>query len=277
MLYQKILTEEMPYQMRVGVLRRFEEHRHADIEFHYCIRGSAELTVDKKSCRLNEGELLVIGPRVSHAVPQDGDADQQVLTAIVGPTFLRRHFARFSALRALVYDPTAVTEHHNLLLTCLQSCAELCRNPTAGGELMLTGELYRVCACLLNAFAESQQTDGCRERDLRRVANVERALELIHYDYARPLTIEEAAAATGYGKSNFCRIFKDVVGESFHRVLNRRRISNACLLLVESDLPISVVAQEVGFAECKTFCRVFKAEMGMTPGTYRDQTRHEIG
>lgn len=277
MLYQKILTEEMPYQMRVGVLRHFEEHRHADIEFHYCIRGSVELTVDKKSCRLNEGELLVIGPRVSHAVPQDGAADQQVLTAIVGPTFLRRHFARFSALRALVYDLTAVTENHNMLFTCLQSCAELCRYPTTGGELMLTGELYRVCACLFNEFTETQETDGYRERDLRRVANVERALELIHYDYARPLTIEDAAAATGYGKSNFCRIFKDVVGESFHRVLNRRRISNACLLLGESDLPISAVAQEVGFAECKTFCRIFKAEMGTTPGAYRDQIRRATG
>ena len=275
MLYQKILTDEMPYQVRFGTLRRFEEHRHAEIEFHYCIRGSLELTVDKKPCHVHEGALLVIGPMVSHAVPADGETDQQVLTVIVGPSLLRRHFARFSALRVSFCDLSTATEQHALFRSCLHACAELCRRPTPGGELMLTGELYRICACLLGELADTDGQGEREERDLRRVANVERAL--IHSDYARPLTIEDAAAATGYGKSNFCRIFKDVVGESFHRVLNRRRISNACLLLGESDLPISAVAQEVGFAECKTFCRIFKAEMGMTPGAYRDQIRRAIG
>ena len=95
MLYQKILTDEMPYQMRAGELGRFEEHRHAEIEFHYCLSGEVELTVDKKSCRVRQGELLVIGPMISHAVPRDGDSGQRVLTVIVGPSFLRRHFARF--------------------------------------------------------------------------------------------------------------------------------------------------------------------------------------
>ena len=277
MLYQKILTDEMPYQVRVGSLRRFEEHRHVEIEFHYCIRGDLELTVDKKNCLIREGELLVIGPMVAHAVPADGDADQQVLTAIVGPSLLRRHFARFSTLRTSVCDLTASSDIHGMLLASLQACAELCRRPMPGGELMLTGELYRICACLLGELAQTEGQEEREERDLRRVANVERALDLIHYDYARPLTVEEAAAATGYGKSNFCKIFKDVVGESFHRVLNRRRVSNACLLLGESDLPVSAVAQEVGFAECKTFCRVFKEEMGTTPGAYRAQTRGAKG
>ena len=277
MLYQKILTDEMPYQMRAGELGRFEEHRHAEIEFHYCLSGEVELTVDKKSCRVRQGELLVIGPMISHAVPRDGDLGQRVLTVIVGPSFLRRHFARFSALRACICDLSSSTENHRILRACLLTCAGLCRHPAAEDELMLTGELYRACACLLGELDETGESGGREERDRRRVANVERALEMIHYDYAHPLTVEDAAAATGYGKSNFCKIFKEVVGESFHRLLNRRRISCACLLLGESDLPISTVAQEVGFVECKTFCRVFKEEMGMTPGVYRLQTRTDEG
>ena len=31
------------------------------------------------------------------------------------------------------------------------------------------------------------------------------------------------------------------------------------------------IAAEVGFADAKSFCRVFKAQMGISPGAYRKQ------
>ena len=34
MLYQKILTEEMPYQIMLNRLYGFGDHRHGDIEFN---------------------------------------------------------------------------------------------------------------------------------------------------------------------------------------------------------------------------------------------------
>ena len=36
---------------------------------------------------------------------------------------------------------------------------------------------------------------------------LQKALELIHSRYAEPITVEQAADITGYGKSNFCKIF----------------------------------------------------------------------
>ena len=79
----------------------------------------------------------------------------------------------------------------------------------------------------------------------------------------------EAARAAGCSTSNFCRTFKTIVGESFHKRLNRHRISCALGLLRESSMQISDIAAEVGFPEAKSFCRVFRDIMGMTPGEYR--------
>ena len=42
MLYQKILTEEQPYQLILGRLSGFAEHRHADMEFNYCTRDAGK-------------------------------------------------------------------------------------------------------------------------------------------------------------------------------------------------------------------------------------------
>ena len=88
--------------------------------------------------------------------------------------------------------------------------------------------------------------------------NTEKALELICYDYKEHITVERAAALTGYSRNNFCTIFKKVVGESFHRALNRQRVECAAQLLQVSDLSVAAVATEVGFTESKAFCRVFR-------------------
>ena len=273
MIYQKILTEENPYQIFVGSLSCFAEHRHADIELHYCVKGELDLTINKVHYHATEGDLLLVGPMASHEVPKNAEGEQIVLTIIVGPAFLRHHFAHFSANS---YSPisslSSSNPTHQTLRSYLDLCLKLFSNPTDTSDLQLLGVLYQICAYLLDALAEPTKASDKEVYELRRVANIEKALEMIYRDYAKPLTIEEAALATGYGKSNFCKIFKQVVGDSFHHVLNVRRVKNACLLLRESDLSIASVGAEVGFAECKTFCRVFKAEMGVTPGVYRAQS-----
>ena len=111
--------------------------------------------------------------------------------------------------------------------------------------------------------------DDDRTGELSMVESIERALEMIYYDYKKTITVDDAAAATGYGKSNFCKIFKSVVGEGFHKALNRQRVRCAAGLLAHTSMSVADVAEEVGFCEAKTFCRVFGTVMGMTPGEYR--------
>ena len=136
-------------------------------------------------------------------------------------------------------------------------------------DLLCKGNLYKICSYLIEAISDGSSSEGDEEVSLRLVANVERALDLIHYAYPKPLTVEDAAEATGYGKSNFCKIFKSIVGKSFHRVLNEHRVKKAAEMLLETDMQISHIASEVGFSEAKTFCRVFKSVTGKTPGEYR--------
>ena len=99
--------------------------------------------------------------------------------------------------------------------------------------------------------------------------NIDKALDLIYYNYKEPLTVEYAARITGYSKSNFCKTFKKIVGESFHTTLNRQRIRCSLDLLSATDLSVAEISSEVGFSEAKAFCRVFRAIYGTTPGKYK--------
>ena len=93
MFYQNILTELSPYSARVSSLSFFGEHRHADIEIHYPLRGAFEVQLNKKSYTVKEGEVLLISPMVAHAFPTNLDTDKKVLTLIVGVSFLTKYFS----------------------------------------------------------------------------------------------------------------------------------------------------------------------------------------
>ena len=43
--------------------------------------------------------------------------------------------------------------------------------------------------------------------NIHSVANIDNALELVYYHYNEKVTVDDAARLTGYGKSNFCKIF----------------------------------------------------------------------
>ena len=65
------------------------------------------------------------------------------------------------------------------------------------------------------------------------------------------------------------RLFVRHVGENVSDYLGRLRIGRACMLVVETDRPISVIASEAGFSNLSNFNRRFLEARGMTPREFR--------
>ena len=262
-----------PYQASVGYPHEFGEHRHADIEINYCVKGSFEVVVNKQKHEINEGEFALIGPMRAHSFPASDDKqNKKRLTLIVGVTFLKNSFSYFTNMKndIIILGKDEDSEAGVKLRELLDETAELCKCKKAErNDLLLRGNLYKICAYLIEIIKSSGDVTELENKEMRKVANIEKALEMIYYDHASPLTLEDAASATGYGKSNFCKIFKEITGDTFHNVLNRQRIQSACDLLEETNMPISDIALQVGFGEAKTFCRIFRSITDMTPREYR--------
>jgi AraC-like DNA-binding protein len=207
---------------------------------------------------------------VAHLFPESEDTDRKILTVILGLSFLKKHFSYLSNIRHKIYsvENNSGSDTHKKLYSTLVETAEFCQDKDRR-ELLVRGNLYKMCSYLIDIITASNDLSKAESKEMVKVANIEKALEMIYYDYSSPLTVDEAAVSTGYGKSHFCKIFKNIIGDTFHNVLNRHRVEVACGLLSQTNMPISEIAVQVGFAETKTFCRVFKAETSVTPGQYR--------
>jgi AraC-like DNA-binding protein len=99
-----------------------------------------------------------------------------------------------------------------------------------------------------------------------------RARDTIDRSFAAPLDVAALARVAHVSPAHFARQFRAVFGETPHRYLQRRRIERAMELLRDTDLPVTEVCLEVGFASLGTFSRTFSAVVGESPSAYRERT-----
>jgi LacI family transcriptional regulator len=67
-----------------------------------------------------------------------------------------------------------------------------------------------------------------------------------------------------------------LLGRSPKQEITRVQLERARRLLVDSELPVATVAERCGFTDAKYFCQVFRTRVGLTPATFRRQTRQPL-
>jgi AraC-like DNA-binding protein len=106
--------------------------------------------------------------------------------------------------------------------------------------------------------------------------NLTRAIEAMHAEPARDWTVEALARVSGMSRSAFAARFKAVVGQTPLDYLTRWRIYRASRLMQKSGTSLSDVARGVGYESVAAFNRVFKREIGATPGAFRKVVAGEL-
>ena len=97
-------------------------------------------------------------------------------------------------------------------------------------------------------------------------------LDLLHADYATPLTLAGVAARVGVHPVHLSRAFRQRFGQTLGEYVNRLRVRSACEQLRRARPPALVeVALMTGFADQSHLCRVFKRLVGCSPGRYRER------
>ncbi|MGY3708263.1 helix-turn-helix transcriptional regulator [Granulicatella adiacens] len=97
-------------------------------------------------------------------------------------------------------------------------------------------------------------------------------LEVIHFIRNRTnhnLRIEDIASHVHLSRSHLSRLFKKEVGVTILDFINESKIEEACLLLRNTNKPLSEISDFLGFSSQSYFQNVFKAYRGITPRTYR--------
>ena len=100
--------------------------------------------------------------------------------------------------------------------------------------------------------------------------HIRKCIAYIYQNQNADLSVKGLAAYLGLNPSYLSKRFSKEVGTTLKRFVTEARISTACDLLKNTDLPYIEIAYSLGFSTQSMFIRIFKAQMGVTPKTYRE-------
>ena len=100
-----------------------------------------------------------------------------------------------------------------------------------------------------------------------------RCLDLLRSRFSEDICLDELAAEARLSSFHFARMFKQSVGVPPRVYLTQLRMEKACELLEQTDLPITEIAQEVGYSSNQVLARVFTKHRHMNPTDYRRAVR----
>ena len=69
------------------------------------------------------------------------------------------------------------------------------------------------------------------------------------------------------------RRVKELYGTSFTELVKERRFSEAEQLLLNTDVPVSAIAEAVGYENNSFFHRIFRQQYGISPSKWRKEKR----
>jgi LacI family transcriptional regulator len=110
-----------------------------------------------------------------------------------------------------------------------------------------------------------QSTDILATDDQR----VIQALDFIQQNAHRPISSRDVARFVGVSRAALGPRFKSVTRRTVNQEIRHVRLDLAKALLAQTDMPIKQIAVDAGFRAIQYMTRVFRAEIGQTPASFR--------
>ncbi|HIS93491.1 MAG TPA: helix-turn-helix domain-containing protein [Candidatus Alectryocaccomicrobium excrementavium] len=100
---------------------------------------------------------------------------------------------------------------------------------------------------------------------------VENIKRYIQENLSQPLALSDLAAHFGFSPGYLSQLFSHASEGTLSDYIGQARIQKAQQLLLQTDMPITKIAFDVGFNSPEHFSRTFKKYTGASPRQYRQQ------
>lgn len=124
-------------------------------------------------------------------------------------------------------------------------------------ELLKKGVAY-----LKNAISAAPREDVSKDA-------VPRAIDFILSNLSRDISVKDVADYVSFSPEYFSKLFKKETGENVKNYILRVKVEAAKDLLKNPNIPISMIALELGYGNFSHFTQMFRKHESITPSEYR--------
>lgn len=248
-------------------------HSHPDFaEFSFILAGQGICEVDGILYPIEKDDLIIYNCGSLHDEFVDSQPIRLVSIAvdhIQRPGLPYNHIIEKNISPVFhVYSDTQLIHTLIGLLTEEIKSSDLYRDATCQG--LFQALFYK----LLGQIDISSQQHMESEPGITDVAHHIRAYVDEHI--TEKLSVETIANTFHISPSYLARIFKNLMGFPLSQYIIRRRLGEAQTLLLNTDFPISKVAEMVGYPNQSYFTKLFMRSFQISPLQYRKLSRQQL-
>lgn len=259
-------------------IEKVDIHDHAFLELTYILRGEASHTLDGQTTTVREGDYLIVdyGSRHSYTARTSFGFDNldclflpelldMVLKGTKSLRALLEHYLLHFDPKVLVQNPAHMVFHDDTgrILELLQRMREEDERKSAGYIEMIRCYLIEILLLTIRRLDDAAVASG------QGISTFLTAYVAEHY--MEPISLAALVERLHYSMPYVSKKFKDEMGISFVAYLQNYRVMQGCRLLASTRLPLSEIAEMVGYRDVKFFAALVKRFTGLSPAKFRRQ------
>lgn len=255
----------------------FFTHQHTFFEMLYVLSGHAQEITDDRSVELQEGDLCLLAPNVTHGLKVFDDSI--VLNILIRhSTFMDifLHTVRDKSQIALFFLGNLYEKNKIRYLLYRTSKDTAIRNYILDMYMEQThSDDYSdriICSLLTIFFTQLTRRHGkdviISENTKNKTACSDEMLNYImkHYD---TVTLSKLAEHFHFSVPYCSKIIKTVCGIPFSELLTQIRLRQGENLLTHTQMSVADISDKVGYKNPETFIRAFNRSYHISPSQYR--------
>ena len=242
-------------------------HSHIFYEILYICSGNIQYLIKTERYQIQPGDIIIVPPGVGH---------QPILTDLENINY-RRYVLWLSPLfmkGVMPLFPDYDFSMPRLLRTSGTKWAVLkdkfhagileAEQKKPGWSACVYGNTLELVTMLYRATVDKK----CTHLKSEKPELLEKILIFIESNLAQNLSLDDTGRRFFVSRNTF----RKEMGISFYQYVTQRRLVAAKNLILE-NIPMEIIAGQVGFSDYSSFYRAFKSEYGISPKKYREQQR----
>ncbi|QGQ97598.1 AraC family transcriptional regulator [Paenibacillus psychroresistens] len=232
---------------------------------HYVVSGTGIFSTTDCEYRLKPGDSFCMFPNRPVSYRADGD-DPWTYYWIGFGGENAANLLKLSQITEL--SPTHAHAEPKRVEALFAELLRVSEDDGLASEASCLGLLLQVFATYLQSQAGTS-LPARRHTKGRRDFYISQAIRFIQDNYQKHITVPLIAKQVGLERAYFTKLFHAHVGIAPYEFLLRYRIEKAILLLGQTNLPIQIIANSVGFDNAAYFGKLFTRHIGQSPFAFR--------
>lgn len=248
-------------------------HSHEFLEFFYVLGGTAVHCINGTEHTLTAGDYMVIDYRTTHTYYNCDNFT--IINCLFLPELIDDTFVDVSGYDdlagRLLFKINRLRSNGSIANVLFHDKNDRVKNIF---ENMLIEYSEREIACLKILKYLLSQLIFITIRQSQPLLDIspltKSIMETVDTHYKCNLTLSEICKAKHYSLAYASNKFKAETGMTFTEYVQKKRISESCILLLETDMSIIDIANAVGYSNIRFFNRIFKDITHTSPRQFRN-------